>query len=95
MVVKSPFIQRRLDYWLISDNYQEEVVKADIVPSINSDHLAIIPHFNSINEQHHGPLYWKFNASLLDDTDYLEMIRNSVPDWLNEFEDVIKEYCGI
>ena len=39
---KSPFMQRRLDYWLISNNYQEEVVKADIVPSINSDHSARI-----------------------------------------------------
>ena len=76
---KSSFIQRRLDYWLISDNYQEEVVKANIVPSINSDHLAITLHFNSINEQHYEPSYWKFNASLLDDTDYLQMIRNSVP----------------
>ena len=29
---KSPFIQRRLDYWLMSDAYQEEVEK--IIPSI-------------------------------------------------------------
>ena len=85
---KSPFMQRRLDYWLISNNYQEEVVKADIVPSINSDHSAIILHFNSINQQHHEPSFWKFNASLLDDTDYLEMIWNSVSNWLNEFENV-------
>ena len=35
---KKPFIQIRLDYCLISDTYQEEVEKADIIPSINSDH---------------------------------------------------------
>ena len=74
--------------FIYTDNYQEEVVKAGIVPSINSEHSAIIIHFNSINQQHHGPSYWKFNASLLDDTDYLEMIWNSVPNWLNKFEDV-------
>ena len=48
---KSPIIQRRLDYWLLSDSYQEEVENVDIIPSINSaDHSAIVLHFNSIDE---------------------------------------------
>ena len=54
---KSPIIQRRLDYWLLSDSYQEEVENVDIIPSINSDHSAIVLHFNSIDEQKHGPSY--------------------------------------
>ena len=70
---KSPFIQRRLDYWLLSDSYQEEVESVGIVPSINSDHSAIVLHFNSIEEQRHGPSYWKFNASLLDDHDFVRL----------------------
>ena len=37
---QSPIIQRRLDYWLLSDSYQEEVENVDIIPSINSDHSA-------------------------------------------------------
>ena len=45
---KSPFIQRRLDYCLISDVCQDEIEKSDIIPSINSDHSAIFLQFNSI-----------------------------------------------
>ena len=59
---KNPFIQRRLDYWLISDVCQEEIDKADIIPSINSDHSAIILHFNSIDSQKHGLSFWKFRS---------------------------------
>ena len=38
---KSPLIQRRLDYWLISDVCQEDIEKSDIISSINSDHSAM------------------------------------------------------
>ena len=31
---KNPAIQRRLDYWLITDSLQEEVEKVDIIPAI-------------------------------------------------------------
>ena len=68
---KNPFIQRRLDYWLISDFCQD---KADIIPSINSDHSAIILYFNSIDSQKRGPSFWKFNASLLDDVNFVTLI---------------------
>ena len=32
---KSPLIQRRLDYWLISDVCQEDIEKSDIISSFN------------------------------------------------------------
>ena len=32
---KSPIIQRRLDFWLISDTLQEDVEAADIIPTLN------------------------------------------------------------
>lgn len=35
---RNPLIQRRLDYWLISNVCQEDIEKPDIIPSINSDH---------------------------------------------------------
>ena len=75
---KNPFLQRRLDYWLLSDSYQEEVEGADIIPSLNSDHSAIVLHFKSVEKQKHGPSYWKFNASLLDDSDFCKLIAESV-----------------
>ena len=43
-----------LDFWLISDVCQEDIEGTDIIPSINSDHSAIILHFNDIDRQKHG-----------------------------------------
>ena len=39
---KAPFLQRRLDYSLVSDSLQESIEMIDIIPSIASDHSAII-----------------------------------------------------
>ena len=85
---KKPLIQRRLDFWLISDSCQEDIEKSDIISSINSDHSAIILHFSSIDRQKHGPSFWKFNASLVDDTNYTALLTESVPVWLAEFSEV-------
>ena len=86
---RNPFIQRRLDFWRISDVCQEDTEGTDIIPSINSDHSPIILHFNNIDRQKHGPSFWKFNASLLNDENFVLLINQSVPLWLDEFKEVI------
>ena len=86
---RNPFIQRRLDFWLISDVCQEDIEGTDIIPSINSDHSAIILHFNNIDRQKHGPSFWKFNASLLNDENFVLLINQSALLWLDEFKEVI------
>ena len=48
---KSPIIQRRLDYWLISDTLQEDVVKSDIVTAIKTDQLAVTLEIDSLDDQ--------------------------------------------
>ena len=60
----------------------------DIIPSVNSDHLAIVLHFDSIEKQKFGPSYWKFNASLLNYLEFMLMINQKLPDWREEFSDV-------
>ena len=85
---KNPFIQRRLDYWLINDSSQDDIEKSDIIPWINSDHSAIFLHLNSLDKPEYGPSFWKFNASLIDDDDFVTLINESVPMWLKEFEDI-------
>ena len=52
---------------------------ADIVPSMNSDHSAIVLHLNSIAKQRHGPFFWKFNGSLVNDVNYVTLINESIP----------------
>ena len=65
---KSLLIQRRIDYWLISDDLQDDVDKTGIDPSIKSDHSAIFLNINTFEVQATGPSDWKFNSSLLDDS---------------------------
>ena len=83
-----PLIQRRLDFWLISDICQDEVEQVKIIPSIKSDHSAITLLFNGIEEQRHGPSHWKFNSNLTKDEEYIKLITDSVPAWIEEFKDV-------
>ena len=61
----------------------------DIIPSINSDLSAIILHFNNIDRQKHGPSFWKFNARLFNDENFVLLINQSVPLWLDESKEVI------
>ena len=81
---KSPIIQRRLDYWLISDMLQEDVVKSDILTAIKTDHLAITLEMDSLGDQQRGPSFWKFNNSLLDDPVFVQSLRENIPQWLEE-----------
>ena len=81
---KSPIIQRRLDYWLISDLLQDDVPKVDIVTAIRTDHHAIILEIDSLNDQQRGPSFWKLNNSLLDDAFFVERLRENFPKWIDE-----------
>ena len=38
---KTPFKQRRLDYFLISDSLKDVVNAIEIIPSVQSDHSAL------------------------------------------------------
>jgi len=85
---KKPLIQRRLDFWLISDLCQDEVEDTTVKTAVKSDHSAITISFNSLEAQKHGPSYWKFNASLLDDENYVKLINQKIPEHVEEFKEV-------
>ena len=72
---KNPTIQRRLDFWLIPGDLQEDGVNVEIIPAIRSDHSAITLRINGIQEYPGGPSFWKFNVSLLDDEYYVTKIK--------------------
>ena len=73
-----PLYQSRLDYWLISNALQDIVVLSDIIPSIYSDHSAIILGFNTLHEKYRGKGYWKFNSALLKDTVYTDRLSEKL-----------------
>ena len=50
--------------------------------------LAFVLKSSIPKEQRHGPSYWKFKASLLDDHDFVELIAERVPIWREEFTEV-------
>ena len=81
---KTPIIQRHLDYWLISDTLQEDIVKSDIVTAIKTDHLAITLEIDSLDDQQREPSFWKFNNSLLQDPVFIQSLRENFPLWLEE-----------
>ena len=85
---KNPVVQRRLDFWLISSNIQEDVENVDIIPAIRTDHSAISIHINGIEETGRGPSFWKFNSSLLEDEDYINLVNDKYNDWLEEGKDI-------
>ena len=45
-----PIIQRRLDYWLVSDSLQDDLDSVDIKTSIKSDHSAITLSVNVLDD---------------------------------------------
>ena len=81
-------IQRRLDYWLVSDDFQDDVDNTGIISAIKTDHAAIVLQISSVEKQPTGPSYWKFNSSLLEVPEYINLIKDNVPSWLAEFGDV-------
>ena len=85
---KSPIIQRRLDYCLISNLLQDDVANVDIETAIKTDHSAITLEINSLKDQQRGPSFWKFNNSLLEDPLYAQCLCDGFPKWLDEIN-----YC--
>ena len=55
---KSPLIQRRLDYWLTSNDLQEDVESVELTTAIRSDHSAITLSVNGLDENERVPSFW-------------------------------------
>lgn len=84
MESSKPLIQRRLDYWFIIDSLQDDVTKTDIITAINTDHFAVVLGVDSLAEYPRGSLFWKFNNSLLDNSNFVQCMCDSFPIWLGE-----------
>ena len=83
----TPLIQRRLDFFLISNNLQGIVKKANILSAIATDHSAIKLDLCSVNNISGGPSHWPFNTSLLENEDYVSEIKEQIPRWRLESSD--------
>ena len=68
-------IQRRLDFWLISNSTQEHIFSTDIIPAIKTDHSAITLNFKKIVEHDRVPLIGSLTQVLLTIVNILILLR--------------------
>ena len=72
---KSPFKQRRLDCFLVSDTLQENIKAVGVIPSVQSDHSTITLTLCPVSENVRGKAYWKFNSSLTHDNYFIDSLK--------------------
>ena len=74
---KSLKMKSRLDFFLVAKNLTKSVRNSEIYPSIAPDHKAIYISLSWSSETPRGPGLWKFNNTLLNDEQYIALIRST------------------
>ena len=77
------FIQRRLDYLLVSNNLQESINKTDILTALTIDHSPILFSFSKNMGISRGKALWKFNNSWCHKTDFITELKNHLKVFYN------------
>ena len=75
---RTPFNQRRLDYFLISDQRQDQIDQTDIISLIQSDHSTLKLKVCGTKCNSKGPSYLKLNNSLLQDKVFTELLKTEI-----------------
>ena len=70
-------ISCRLDFFIISFALVDKVCSTNILPGYKSDHSGIDLNIQFISNKR-GPGFWKFNASLLTEINYVHLIKNTI-----------------
>ena len=82
--LSSGFIQRRLDYILISNTLQEFVTMTKILTPISTDHSPVLFSLSKEKTAIRGKGFWKFNSSLTKDQNYIIEIKKLIRNFSNE-----------
>jgi exonuclease III len=72
--------QSRLDYVLVSDSLCSKTSSTSIAPGFCSDHSLVLGELKLGGVPVRGKGYWKFNNKLLDDTKFVDLIKNKLKD---------------
>jgi exonuclease III len=70
--------QSRLDYWVISTHMLYDLDSVDIKTGYRSDHSLIDISFFGQKESTRGPSYWRFNANLLRNEEYVTYMNDRI-----------------
>ena len=82
----SGLIQRRLDYFFISNEIQELVNETKILPALYTDHSPVLISISEKSELIKGPGLWKFNNSLVSDQNYVLQLKCHIAKLLAELD---------
>ena len=87
---KTLFRQRRLDYFLISDQLQDQIDQVAILPSIQSYRSTLKLKICGTKCSSKGPSYWKLNNSLLLHKVFIKLMKSEVPKFYQESEEKLR-----
>ncbi|CAG2211429.1 unnamed protein product [Mytilus edulis] len=77
--------QSRLDYFMITSDIEAFVVSSDIGISYRSDHSPVLINLR-FSSQIRGKGTWKFNNSLLRETEFIEKVKGDIKTVIEEYE---------
>ncbi|CAG2224184.1 E3.1.11.2 [Mytilus edulis] len=77
--------QSRLDYFMITSDIEAFVISSDIGISYRSDHSLILINLK-FSSQIRGKGTWKFNDSLLKETEFIEKVKGDIKTVIEEYE---------
>ena len=84
---KSPRIQCRLDYFLITQSL-EVITNSQILPSILSDHSPVTLEIQLLNKAKLGPGHWKLNVSVLEEDKYINAVKEKITELEHLYKDM-------
>ena len=76
----------RLDLFLVSFSLQGFIEKTEIKPGFMTDHSMIMIKLVT-NGNKRGPGFWKFNSKLLENEDYIKMVKQTIKDTVQDNPD--------
>jgi hypothetical protein len=79
-------IQSRLDYFICPSSVLYQLKTCQIENSLYSDHNPITLDLYIENEQARGPGVWKFNTSLLTDSEYVNKIKSKLKEYEHRYK---------
>ena len=82
----SGFIQRRLDYFFLSNLLQESVNKTDILAAFSTDHSPLLFSLKLRTDENRGKGLWKFNNSLSMNSDFQTKMKFHIKSTLETLE---------
>ena len=81
--------QSRLDFFLITADLVYLTKESNIMHTPFSDHSAITLNIQSFYQRKKsGPGFWKINASLLEDKEYVKKMCENIPAFIEKYRDV-------